>query len=367
MEKCKSNRIVFFSRSLDVGGMEKALLSLLNALAQRKYDITLYLENRSGALLGRLDKSIRVKGYRMCTIKNPLIRKPVNFIHRLFWTAKNYHKFDFSCCYATYSVICGKLALIASENSSLYVHSDYLGYYQGNKSLTESFLNSIFISEYKNVFFVSNESFEHAADIFPQLKYKFSVINNIIDPDEVLEYSREDVSDAFDCSRVNILYVGRLDDSSKDFELMLASFNAAHKQNPDLRLYLIGDGPDKQFIEGYIEKNNISQVFLLGEKENPYPYIKMCDAMLLTSKYEGYPIVYSEALILKKPFITTVPVSDDSIDIRKYFLIVDKKVDSISKAILQVNSHNTDYNINFKSINNNRLLKIEERINNRNF
>lgn len=365
MEKYRSKRIVFFSRSLEVGGMEKALLSLLNELAKKEYDITLYLESCTGALLDRLDGRIKLKEYRLSTINFPLIRKTINLLHRLLWTAKNRNKYDFSCCFATYSLICGKLALASSENSSLYVHSDYLGYYQKNKKLTEDFLRSIFISEYKNVFFVSNESMENTASVFPELADRFSVVNNIIDPDKVIARSGERADTPLENGCINLLYVGRLDDSSKDFKLMLKSFEKAHEQNPALRLYLIGDGPDKGMIESFIDQNGIGQVYLLGEKKNPYPYIKACDAMILTSKYEGYPVVYTEALILNKPFITTVPVSDGVIDVRDHFTIADGTVESISEAMMRAGTETADFNIDFKRINRERLLKFEKKINER--
>ena len=42
--------------------------------------------------------------------------------------------FDFSCSFATYSIPCSKLSLIASRNNCLYVHSDYYNYYEKNIS-----------------------------------------------------------------------------------------------------------------------------------------------------------------------------------------------------------------------------------------
>ena len=52
----------------------------------------------------------------------------------------------------------------------------------------------------------------------------------------------------------------------------------------------------------------------MGPKKNPYPYFKECDSVILTSNFEGYPVVYIESLVFNKPIITT-DVSDSKKDI----------------------------------------------------
>ena len=46
----------------------------------------------------------------------------------------------------------------------------------------------------------------------------------------------------------------------------------------------------------------------LGKKKNPYPYYKLADAVVLSSDYEGYPVVFLESYILNKPIITKIIV-----------------------------------------------------------
>ena len=66
---------------------------------------------------------------------------------------------------------------------------------------------------------------------------------------------------------------------------------------------------------------------------NPYPYFKISDCVILTSEYEGYPVIFTEAKLLEKPIITT-NVSDSEIDIKnKYGIVVEKNVESIKNAM----------------------------------
>ena len=46
-------------------------------------------------------------------------------------------------------------------------------------------------------------------------------------------------------------------------------------------------------------------VFLIGEKENPYPYIKKARAFLLPSYHEAAPMVYGESAALGVPIVST--------------------------------------------------------------
>ncbi len=357
-------RIIFFSRDLRIGGMEKALVLLLNRLSNLDcYIITLVLERKEGSLLSELNKNIIVKEYRLSGIKNVFFRKLSNYVHRLLWFVKNYNRYSFSCNYATYSTICSRLAEIASDNSALYVHSDYYNYFSGDVAKIKSFFDMQGIKKLKHIIFVSKESEVNLKNIYPELLNKFCVISNLIDLKNILSESEKKVEERFCDKNINLLFVGRLDNTSKNIDLLLESFEKAYCENSQLRLYILGSGPYQENIKKQIKERKIKGIYLLGEKENPYPYIKMCDGMILTSKYEGYPIVYTEALVLNKKFITTVPVSDDYIDVKKYFTITQQNPKDISKAILKLNKKEIKYNIDFEFVNGNRLRRIIEFIN----
>ena len=72
-------RVLFSSVDLSVGGMEKALLMLLNKLDFSRYDVTLILERAEGALLSQLDSRVRVRKFKVSSAKLPLLRKTINF------------------------------------------------------------------------------------------------------------------------------------------------------------------------------------------------------------------------------------------------------------------------------------------------
>ena len=75
----------------------------------------------------------------------------------------------------------------------------------------------------------------------------------------------------------------------------------------DVRWYIIGYGGSDDYIRREIEREGMqNHVFLLGKKENPYPYIKACDWYIQPSRYEGKSVVVRETQILQKPVILQI-------------------------------------------------------------
>ena len=85
----------------------------------------------------------------------------------------------------------------------------------------------------------------------------------------------------------------------------------------------------ERFSQEEIRKNKLQEnIELLGRKQNPYPYFKISDCVILTSDYEGYPVVFLESFILNKPIITT-KVSDYEQVEGKYGYVTDKSIEDI--------------------------------------
>ena len=235
--------IIFFAVNMHIGGMEKALADLLNRLAGRDYRITLLLEKKEGELLKELDERIVVKEYRVYSGGNPLFRKAGNLLKRRSWILKNRNKYDFSCAYATYSVIGSRLALAASKNSALYVHSNYYDVYCGDEKKIKDFFSALTIEKFRHVIFVSDESRDKLARVYSFLKRRGTVIDNLIDVSKVKSLSAEEVRIDKEDSRL-FLFVGRLEEESKRLSRLIKAFAAAYRENSRIRLWIIGDGKD---------------------------------------------------------------------------------------------------------------------------
>ena len=108
-----------------------------------------------------------------------------------------------------------------------------------------------------------------------------------------------------DDSIAKIVTVGRLV-ALKGYDLAIDTAKLLDKKGVQFKWYVIGEGPERDNIEKLIKKNELEDKFiLLGQKANPYPYIKNSDIYVQTSRFEGFGLAIAEAKILEKVVITT--------------------------------------------------------------
>lgn len=366
--KKRRKKVLLASYNLNTGGIETALVSLIKKLDSSNYDITLYLEEKEGYLLKEMPKNVKVRSQKVFSTKIKLFNKVFNMLNKVKFLITNFKEYDFGCCYATYSLSSNFLARYASNNSCIYIHSDYTKMYENDINKINSFFKDRKLDKFKHIVFVSNESKENLISIYPRFSDKSLVINNFIDNERYLKLSEEKIKEVKPRGKKLFIFVGRIDESSKNLTRLINSFNQAIKQNSKIELWLIGSGPDEKMVKGLIEELKLEKnIKMLGLKSNPYPYYKLCDYVVLTSNYEGFPVVYGEAITFKKKIISTIDVSDEFIKIPNNFgYICNKNEKDISNTIFKVSTHDT---LKYKSVdinkaNQNKLYELEKLINN---
>ena len=303
-------KLLFSAHNLDLGGIETALVTLVNYLSNQGYDVTIALEKREGVFLERLHKEIKIIEYNTNTNKNIIIRKLCNLWNRIKFIVKYKNKFDFSASFATYSLASSFMARTASKNSALWGHSDYFTLYQGNTEEVKKFFQDIKVEEFKHIIFVTQKGANTFLEIFPNFKEKTIICNNFIDGENIIKKSHELVEDAQKENIPTFLNVGRHEERAKKLTRIIEATKMLKKENYQFRVLFIGDGEDTDLYKQKVKEENLEDtIFLLGRKENPYPYFTISDCVILSSEYEGYPVVYLESFVLNKPIITT-KVSD---------------------------------------------------------
>lgn len=350
-------KLIFFAKHMEIGGLEKSLLNLLNSLDPEKYTVELVLEEQHGPLLEQLGDHISVKEYRLSSCPFVPLRKILNFTKRMLWKLRYGNKYDFSCSYCTYSVIGSRLAQYASPNSCLYVHNDYTTIYPDEKEFAD-FFAQLHTEQFRHVLFVSNESKAAFTDRLPQHADKCDVVNNIVEWESVRRKAAEPCPIVKAPHETLFVFVGRLDEPHKRMSRLLEAFAAARKVRGDIRLLMVGDGPHRKLCEELIEKHGLSDtVTMVGAQTNPYPYLNAADCLVLSSDYEGFPVVYFEAMILGKDIITTIPVSDERVDVGAYATVADKTSESFAQALINYEKRN-NVPLDMANLNRKRLEKL---------
>jgi len=102
----------------------------------------------------------------------------------------------------------------------------------------------------------------------------------------------------------NFLSVGRFSEEKNIF-FMLDVFKKAVGSNQGWGLILVGNGPQKADIESYIQKNNITNIFLAGfkQKEDIPQFFAISDVLVLPSISEPWGLVVNEAMAAGLPVL----------------------------------------------------------------
>lgn len=144
----------------------------------------------------------------------------------------------------------------------------------------------------------------------PSLKEKLEVIYNPFDMKKIKKLSNDYSSISENEQEIlkenYIIMVSRLDNKQKDFFTLIEAFKLAKEKNIKIKLFILGDGPDREKIKEKIKEKDLEkEIILLGMKKNPYPWIKNANLLVHSSNYEGLPTVLIEGLILNKIIIST--------------------------------------------------------------
>lgn len=140
-------------------------------------------------------------------------------------------------------------------------------------------------------------------------KRKIKTLYNGIDILKIQEMAEKEIKDYKEIFKnkkmVKFINVGRLSEE-KGQTYLIKAFSIVHKEIPNSKLFILGEGLLKRELEAIINEYNLKEdVFLLGFQKNPYKYIKNSDFFVLSSIYEGLPTVLLETLACGIPIIST--------------------------------------------------------------
>ncbi len=168
------------------------------------------------------------------------------------------------------------------------------------------------------------------------LKNKVIVIENIASPEFIRKMAEVDIDNPMvSDNRFKVVTVARLSHAKGIDNAVKALKSLVEKGYNDIVWYVVGYGGDEENIKELITKYNLNNYFtLLGKKTNPYPFIKACDLYVQPSRYEGKAVTVTEAQVLSKPImITNYPTAQSQVLDGVDGIICDMTIEGISKGI----------------------------------
>ncbi len=208
-----------------------------------------------------------------------------------------------------------------------YIHCDYL--HSGNRSL---YSDRVY-SKFDEIVCVSNSTKELFLKALPQLRDKVIAKYNYIDGEEIRRLANKDPY-TYSEESINIIVVARMTKEKGVLRIIKVFDNL--KKDVNARLYIVGDGKERNEIEETISKSYLKdRIILFGEQENPYRYMLNADFLLVPSYHEAAPVIFQEAIELNLPVLTTRTTSADEMIGTKYGMVVDNNDNALREGILQ--------------------------------
>jgi glycosyltransferase involved in cell wall biosynthesis len=166
-----------------------------------------------------------------------------------------------------------------------------------------------FFSKYNQIICVSEVARQSVGELLG-LTQNVIVLHNPVDREKILKLAQEPCPlPAVDVPTV--CAVGRLS-WEKNFSMLIRAHKALVDRGVLHRLVIVGDGPERKKLENLIiELDAEKSVLLVGHQSNPYPYIGLSGFLAMSSVYEGYPTVVMEALVLRKPVVSSCAAAEE--------------------------------------------------------
>jgi glycosyltransferase involved in cell wall biosynthesis len=320
-------KILFVYPGLFTGGSTSSLISLLNSLDYNIYEIhlitytdTKFLPNSiptkviiHNAVIGKNKKIHRLIKY---ILNGTLVKalyyefkyyKRIGFNHQVLSNAlssnnKEMHeKFDVVIGYLELWSNAYAIKKTSSKVKITWIHTDY----KNSKLIPKLDFETFGKADY--IITVSKDCKTSFNDVFPMYEHKTMVIENITSKSNIVNKSKALIDNSLiSGDSFKLVTTCRLVIATKGLDRIVNAAKFLSYKGYDFKWYIIGDGPDKMELLNLINKELvIDKVILLGNKENPYPYMKQCDVFVLPSRFEGKPISVTEAQILGLPVIVT--------------------------------------------------------------
>ncbi|MCH1961828.1 glycosyltransferase [Clostridium perfringens] len=328
-------KLLFMVSSMNIGGVEKSLLSLLSTIPREKYKITVLLLEKKGGFLNHIPSWINIEEASWFKEIKPIIMEApqltfknyINksryidaslfvcsyFIDKYFKNRYFYYKnilrgipikeeeYDVAIAYAGPTEIIDSYIThkVKAKKKIGWVHFDI----SKHKINTNLYLK--LYSKMDWIFIVSKEGKDRFDEKFPKLSNKSTVFKNIISKEVIRKMACERVDFDNSFKGIKIVTVGRLS-IEKGQDLGIKALAKLKEDGYKVRWYCIGEGNSRAKYEEIIKEYKLKDDFiLLGAKTNPYPYMKMADIYVQTSRHEGYCLTLAEAKVLNKTIITT--------------------------------------------------------------
>lgn len=323
-------KVLIVIPTLRMGGAEKSLVSLLKALDPQRVAVDLYLFETGGVLQAEVPDWVNileadavtrgmtlelrnylpdvVRSGHICaamtriwmTLRSRISKKPGfswNLVKKYIPPLEKHY--DVAVGYLEGFTDFFVLDKVNAEKKIGWIHTDYSGRspHDEEKKYYSRFDELVTITD------VCKTAFE---EIFPEIKGKMHVVENIVLPEDVISRAECAMADDWETTAGHhLVTVGRLD-HHKGIDIAAEAAKVLKNRGMQFCWHIYGRGAMQSELEQYIRENGLDGYFVLeGLRENPYPYMRCAEMIVQPSRKEGKSLVLDEAKILGKAIVVT--------------------------------------------------------------
>ena len=315
-------RICIVTRKMVMGGVERALLTLLDSLrcAYNDVEVDLCLQQSGGELYDQIPEWVCIRKLHSIS-KEKAIHHPIQAVRKLLICSSTKH---FNMSYAEQCFIFSKVYAPMSKNYdiaiSYHAPNTIPVFYVIDKVRAQKKILWIhatmeensgaervvfqYHEKYDQVICVSKSAYDSFVKLHPLMKQKTKLRYNLINKKRIKDLALNGKKFPHDNQPV-LLTIGRLE-HQKGIDIAVDACEQLVKQGHVFKWYVCGEGNEHLMLSKMICERNLNDVFILmGNQMNPYGYLDSCDLYIQPSRFEGYCTATVEAKVLGKPVITT--------------------------------------------------------------
>ena len=349
-------KLLIVNGHLNIGGVEKSLVTFLNAIDYDKHSVDLLLfeglgdykdlippkvniinydlKDTYGSVLSVIRRGINQKKLSLIYIKliltlaNKVSLKALRLLKMLHIDSTDYdcaiaYRVGMSLDYVAYSVN-AKMKMVWWHHGEFDYPVDTV------KRWDKCF------SRVDKIVCVSKSSRNMLSEHYSHYQNKMIVLPNMISEQEIIEKSK--MSQNVISKDNSLISVGRFSEEKHMLDTIYAMKQLRELGYINVKWFLLGDGEERPLAEKLIQEYGLEKnVFLLGNVSNPYPYLKAADIMVHPSYVESQGISVLEAMVLHKKIVAvnSMGVSEFVVDGKNAWLC-EKNIDALVKKIIQV-------------------------------
>ncbi len=208
---------------------------------------------------------------------------------------------DYDCVISWEENLCNYILAekIPAKHKIGYIHPNYteVGF---SKSVDGKYLQKM-----DRIVTISQSCYDTLCKIFPQYRNKIVYLPNRLCISYLQEQAQEYAVDT-DPNCVNLLTVARIYDHDKAVFRIVSLAKRLAQEGYHFHWNVVGDGSDFEALQKKrIDSEVEAYITLVGEKQNPCPYMISADLMVMQSYREGRPVAVDEAIVLGIPALIT--------------------------------------------------------------